>query len=84
MEMLRKIVSADMLTPIFDLPWASRGAQVEVIVLPVYGADRQAQQDQLAVQERRRRREELNRVLDKYPLDLSGFKFNRDEANDYD
>ena len=81
MEMLRKIVSADMLTPIFDLPWASRGAQVEVIVLPVYDTDRQAQQDQLAVQERRRRREEL---LDKYSIDLSNFKFNRDEANDYE
>ncbi|MCL2041783.1 MAG: hypothetical protein FWG84_07075 [Bacteroidales bacterium] len=81
MEMVRKIVNADMLTPIFDLPWASRGTQVEVIVFPAYSADRQAQQDQLAIQERRKRREEL---LDKYSIDLSNFKFNRDEANDYE
>jgi hypothetical protein len=35
MEMIRKIVSADTLTPIIDLPWASRDSQVEVIVFPV-------------------------------------------------
>jgi hypothetical protein len=34
MEVVRTIVSADRLTPIIDLPWASRGLQVEVIVIP--------------------------------------------------
>ena len=34
MEIVRKIVSADMLTPIIDLPWASKNLQVEVIVIP--------------------------------------------------
>ena len=34
MEVFRKVVSADMLTPIIDLPWASKGLQVEVIVIP--------------------------------------------------
>jgi hypothetical protein len=33
------------------------------------------------VQNRRKKREKL---LDKYLTDLSDFKFNRDEANDYD
>ena len=84
MDVVRKIVSADMLTPIIDLPWMSRSLQVEVAVSPVYDAERRTQQDQLAIQERRKRREELDKILDKYPLDLSGFKFNRDEANDYD
>jgi hypothetical protein len=33
----------------------------------------------------RKRRERLERVLAKYPpLHLAGYKFNRDEANDYD
>ncbi|MDR0794837.1 MAG: hypothetical protein LBE79_02105 [Tannerella sp.] len=34
MEVVRKIVSADMLTPFMDLPWASNGSQVELIVMP--------------------------------------------------
>jgi hypothetical protein len=39
-----------------------------------------AQQQVSVEQSRRKKREEL---LDKYLIDLSGFKFNRDEANDY-
>jgi hypothetical protein len=35
MNAVRKIVSADMLTSIIDLPWASEGLQVEVIVIPL-------------------------------------------------
>jgi hypothetical protein len=31
-----------------------------------------------------KKREELDRELDKYPIDLSNYKFNRDEANDYE
>jgi len=34
MEVVRKIVSADMLKPIIDLPWNSKDIQVEVIVIP--------------------------------------------------
>jgi len=60
------------------------GQQVEVIVFPVYDTGGQSQQELLTIEERRKKREEFNKLLDKYPLDLSGFKFNRDEANDYD
>jgi hypothetical protein len=35
MEAVRQIVSADMLMSIIDLPWTSKGLQVEVIVLPL-------------------------------------------------
>ncbi|MDR1722634.1 MAG: hypothetical protein LBR84_01690 [Tannerella sp.] len=35
MEVVRKIMTAGMLSPIIDLPWASQNAQVEVLVLPV-------------------------------------------------
>jgi hypothetical protein len=55
------------------------GQKIEVIAFPVYGNEQAMQA--LSVQERRREREEL---LNRYPLDLSNFKFNRDEANDYD
>ena len=34
MEVVRKVVSADMLTSIIDLPWVTKGLQVEVIVTP--------------------------------------------------
>ena len=35
MEAVRKIVSADALSPVIDLPWYSKGLQVEVIVFPI-------------------------------------------------
>ena len=35
MEAVRTIVSADMLTPIINLPWFSKNLQVEVIVIPI-------------------------------------------------
>ena len=35
MEVVRKIIRADKLTPIIDLPWASKGLRVEVVVTPL-------------------------------------------------
>ncbi|MDR2473252.1 MAG: hypothetical protein LBD53_06765 [Tannerella sp.] len=35
MKVVRKIMTAGMLSPIIDLPWASHNAVVEVIILPV-------------------------------------------------
>lgn len=53
------------------------GQEVEVIVSPVSeGAGEE--QSLLA------KRKELDETLDQYLFDFSGFKFNRDEANDYD
>ena len=34
MEVVRKIVYADMLRPIIDLPWFSKDLQVEVTIIP--------------------------------------------------
>jgi len=34
MEVVRKIVSADLLSSFIDLPWARRGIEVELIVIP--------------------------------------------------
>ena len=62
------------------IPRTWYGQPVEVIVFPVFEAAEIPPQE-LTVQERRRKREEL---LNKYSIDLSNFKFNRDEANDYD
>ncbi|MDR1746662.1 MAG: hypothetical protein LBR49_05260 [Tannerella sp.] len=35
MEVVRKIMTAGMLSPIIDLPWASQNTKVEVLVLPI-------------------------------------------------
>ena len=61
------------------IPSTWYGQPIEVIVFPVYDIDTQINQE-ITVQERRKRCEEL---LRKYSIDLSNFKFNRDEANDY-
>jgi len=64
----------------FVIPREWYGQPVEIIAFPVCNADEQSQQNS-AVQERRKKREEL---LNRYVIDLSNFKFNRDEANNYD
>ena len=35
MEAIRKIVNANILSPVIDLPWKSKDMQVEVIVIPL-------------------------------------------------
>jgi hypothetical protein len=35
MEAIRKVVQADILATVIDLPWTNRNMKVEVIVLPV-------------------------------------------------
>ena len=35
MEVIREIVSADILTPFIDLPWKSKDLQVEMIIMPL-------------------------------------------------
>ena len=34
MEAVRKIVNAELIKPVIDLPWATKDMQVEVIVFP--------------------------------------------------
>jgi len=36
------------------------------------------------IEEKSAKRKKLDKELNKYLVDLSGFKFNRDEANNYD
>jgi hypothetical protein len=62
----------------FTIPQEWYGRPIEIIAFPVGAAE--LPQQVSVEQSRRKKREEL---LDKYLIDLSGFKFNRDEANDY-
>jgi len=62
-----------------SVPNEWKGMNIEVIAYPVNPQEvigRKA-----PITEKRRKRNEL---LDKYLIDLSDFKFNRDEANDYE
>jgi hypothetical protein len=43
MEAVRKIISADMLKSVIELPWMSKGLQVEVIITPI---EKEASQQQ--------------------------------------
>ena len=53
------------------------GKEVEVIAFPV--SEDTAEEQPLSA-----KRKELDKALDQYLVDFSGFKFNRDEANEYD
>jgi hypothetical protein len=53
------------------------GRKIEVIAFPVV-KDTDTEQSLAA------KRKELDEILDQYLCDFSGFKFNRDEANEYD
>ena len=64
----------------FIIPREWYGQSIEFIAFPVCNVGELPQQN-FNVQKRRKEREEL---LNRYPIDLSNFKFNRDEANDYD
>ncbi|MDR3329492.1 MAG: hypothetical protein LBS63_05240 [Prevotellaceae bacterium] len=35
--MLRKVMSAERLLPVMDIPWQTKNVQVEVVVLPLSG-----------------------------------------------
>jgi hypothetical protein len=54
------------------------GQPVEIIVFPLVDINENLPSQDSAVQNRR------EKLLEKYLTDLSDFKFNRDEANDYD
>jgi hypothetical protein len=64
-----------------DIPREWYGQTVEVLVFPLVDTGDGLPPQNSVVQNRRKKREKL---LDKYLIDLSGFKFNRDEANNYD
>jgi len=56
-----------------------KGMNIEVIAFPIVSD--KAIGKQISAAEKRKKRDEL---LDSYLIDLSDFKFDRDQANDYD
>ena len=67
-----------------SIPQSWYGQQIEVIAFPVNETLNAANSPALIsdrIAENRKKREEMNK---RYSMDLSNFKFNRDEANDYE
>jgi hypothetical protein len=80
--MYRQIVTPSEQNSIisFSVPNEWYGQEVEIIAFPVVASNNRLQQS-TARSDRRKKREKL---LSKYLVDLSNFKFNRDELNDYE
>lgn len=63
-----------------NIPQEWYGMDVEVIAFPI-ARSFLANNDDVKIEENNKKREEM---LKKYSFNMSDFKFNRDEANDYD
>jgi len=82
--MYRQIFLSPIGNLILTIPQSWYGQQIEVIAFPVNETLNVASSSALIsdrIAENRKKREEMNR---RYSMDLSNFKFNRDEANDYE
>lgn len=77
MELIREIIVPTENTYVLHLPDAMIGRQVEVIAFDL-GKTVEPPMGNAEKMER------LRASLDGLRVDLSGFKFDRDEANDYD
>ena len=75
--MYRQILTPSSRNNTISLPSSWYGREVEVIAFPIMSPI----SSKNPVKERRKKREEM---LRKYSMDLSGFKFNREEANNYE
>jgi hypothetical protein len=78
--MYRQIVTPNEQNSIISLPIPNEwyGQEVEIIAFPI--SNNRVPQS-ITQSNRRKKREKL---LSKYLVDLSSFKFNRDELNDYE
>jgi hypothetical protein len=75
MELIREIIYPTENNYTLRLPDEMIGKQVEVIAFEIEKTPQKIASDKM---------ERLSKSLDKLKIDLSNFKFNRDEANDYE
>jgi hypothetical protein len=75
--MIRTILKSNKNSLTLELPDDMVGKMIEVIAFEI---------DQINPQdlEKSKRIEAIDNALNKHRVDLSGFKFDRDEANDYE
>jgi len=82
--MYRQIFQSTVGNLTIAIPQNWYGQQIEVIAFPINETLNAANSPALIsdrIAENRKKREAMNR---RYSMDLSNFKFNRDEANDYE
>jgi len=81
-NMIRTIVKPRKNSLTLQLPDYLVGKTVEVIAFEIDG-DISSEPGKKKL-DKEKRMQEIEKGLSNYRIDLSGFKFNRDEANDYD
>jgi hypothetical protein len=79
--MIRTILKSDKNSLTLELPNDMVGKLIEVIAFEV---DKAETPIYIEAVEKSEKIAAIDKVLSKYRVNLSGFKFNRDEANDYD
>jgi hypothetical protein len=77
--MYRQIVTTTRDSIEVPVPDEWKGMDIEIIAFPVSAEEAPKEEKSL-----KEKREEIDKIFDQYLIDLSGFHFNRDEANDYD
>ena len=81
--MIRKIVIPQERTLVLELPEEFVGKEVEVLAFEV-DKNTSVSEPSSTIQSREERIEYLVKALEPYRVDMSGYKFDRDEANNYD
>ncbi len=78
--MYRQIFIPTMQNNCISIPPEWYGKKVEVIAFPVSETEATTEKQESI----ETKRKEIDEIFDKYLIDLSNFKFDRDEANNYD
>ena len=81
MELIREIIVPTGNSYTLNLPDEMIGKQVEVIAFEIESSTQQANND---IEAREQKIEKIREIFKDSLVDLSNFKFDRDEANNYD
>ena len=77
--MVRTILKPEKNSLTIKLPDNFVGKVIEVIAFEIDQVD-----NEIAAVEKKKRIEDIDKALNKHRVDLTNFKFNRDEANNYE
>ncbi|AYL93886.1 hypothetical protein [Mucilaginibacter celer] len=76
--MIRIIMTPDKNCLTIKLPDSLVGKTIEVIAFEIDQIE-----ETIIADQKKKRIEDINKALNKHRVDLTGFKFDRDEANNY-
>jgi hypothetical protein len=74
--MVRKILVPKKNTVVVELPDDYIGKEIELLMFPINERNNATAQDMTM--------EDVSAFFNRFDVDMTGFKFNRDDANDYD